>query len=309
LPFLLDHINLWLLEDGDGWTVVDTGVATDAVKDAWRALFAGPLAGRLAKRMIVTHFHPDHMGLAGWLEEAFDVPLSTSLGEWAFGRMLYWDDAPDTVEMFCAFYGRAGFDRTMRQVVRDRGNPYPERVAPLPNQFIRLQDGQTVTIDGRAWRVIVGTGHSPEHLCLHCPELNVLISGDQVLPRISPNVSVWPHEPEADPLRLFLDSLPKFSGLPDDVLVLPSHDRPFRGLHGRLDALAHHHDQRLADALDACVRPCTALDILKVLFRREMDTHQKIFAIGEALAHLHFLMGQGLVTRRRDGAVDLYQRA
>ncbi|MEO5335924.1 MAG: MBL fold metallo-hydrolase [Magnetospirillum sp. WYHS-4] len=309
LPFKLDHINLWLLEDGDGWCAVDTGIDLSECRAAWGELAGRLFGGRPLRRMIVTHFHPDHLGLAGWLRQRFGTELWMTLGEWATGRMLALDTDGACMPDFRRFYGAAGFDAKAMAVMETRGNPYPERVHPIPAAYRRLNDGDEVPVGGRTWRVIVGRGHSPEHAALYCAEAGVLISGDQVLPRISPNISVWPQEPEADPLRLFLDSLSSFRTLPGDTLVLPSHDRPFRGLSTRLEQLARHHDARLAETLEACAEPRTAVDILRRLFRRDLDDHQLFFAIGESLAHLHFLMGEGQVERlRRADAPDLYRR-
>lgn len=309
LPFKLDHINLWLVEDGDGWTAVDTGIARDEVKEAWEQIFASRLGGRPIKRVIVTHFHPDHMGLAGWLCERFALRLWATMGEWAFGRMLSLDSGALYRQAVYRFYQGAGFDDQLLEMVAGRGNPYAARVSPIPVSYRRLQGGETIDIGGGDWRVIVGTGHSPEHAGLFSEQLGVLISGDQILPRISPNVSVWPQEPEADPLALFLGSLDAFRSLPGETLVLPSHDWPFTGLHGRLDELAHHHDGRLAETLDICAQPRTGSDVLKGLFDRELDQHQVFFAIGESLAHLHYLEGQGRIERRRrDDGVILFSR-
>ena len=195
-------------------------------------------------------------------------------------------------------------------LVEKRRDRYARQVSPIPGRHRRIADGETIAIGGHGWRVIVGTGHSPEHACLYCAELEVLISGDQVLPRISSNVSVWPQEPEANPLRRYLDSLERFRGLPADVLVLPSHDAPFIGLETRLDQLAHHHDARLEETLVACAEPSTAVEVLGRLFERRLDDHELFFAIGESLAHLHFLMESGHIQRtRRDDGVHLFRRA
>lgn len=310
LPFKLDHINLWLLEDGDGWTVIDTGIARDEVKAAWEEIIARHFGRRPLKRVIVTHFHPDHMGLVGWLTGRFGVGLWASSGEWAFARMLSLDSDEAFKDTFHHFYHAAGFDDGLLEAVSERGNPYAARVSPIPVSYRRLRDGEAVDIGGRSWRVIVGAGHSPEHVCLFSDQLGVLISGDQILPRISPNVSVWPQEPEADPLALFLDSLDLFRPLPAGTLVLPSHDWPFVGLHRRLDELAHHHDGRLDETLAACAEPRTGVDVLERLFDRDLDRHQLFFAIGESLAHLHFLEGRGRIERsRRPDGVDLFTRA
>lgn len=303
LPFKLNHINLWLLDDGDGWTVVDTGIARDEVKDAWRALAETYFSkDKPLKRIIVTHYHPDHVGLAGWMCETFQVQLWMPLTEWTFARMFSLDTFETGRDEFVGFYRAAGFDDELTKSVNARMGRYPSVVSTIPASIIRIAEGDEIDIGGRNWRVIVGTGHAPEHACLYCAEANILISGDQVLPRISPNVGVWPQEPTANPLALFLVSLDKFQNLPEDTLVLPSHDWPFYGLLGRLDDLREHHAERLDETWAACVTPATGVDVLKALFKREFDSHQLFFAIGEALAHVHHLEGSGRVVREIDPA-------
>ncbi|NQU60934.1 MAG: MBL fold metallo-hydrolase [Rhodospirillales bacterium] len=315
LPFQLDHINLWLLddsdEDGDGWTIVDTGIATDETKDAWEKIFTDYVTPtKPVKRVIVTHFHPDHFGLAGWLTERFGVPMWMPSQEWTLGRLLSLDTGSDVLKKaFTEFYHAAGFDADMLKTAEARAGRYAKAVSPVPGAFKRLTEGDVVTIGGRGWRIIVGTGHSPEHACLYCEELDVLISGDQVLPKISPNVSVWPQEPDADPLKDYLESIDKFRGLGPNTLVLPSHNFPFRGLDGRLDDLAGHHVERLEETLAVCAGApggATGVDVLRELFKRELDAHQLFFAAGEALAHLHYLVGQGKI-RRRMGEDGVYR--
>jgi len=309
LPFALNHINLWVLEDGDGWTLVDTGINRDDTKAAWEALFAGPLAGRPVKRLIVTHFHPDHMGLAGWLTEKFGIEMWTTETEWRTASTLF-DDAhrDELVHQARQFYQAAGFDATLMAEVEARGNPYPKRVSSIPKTYRKIAGGETIDIGGRGWRVMIGTGHSPEHACLYCADAGVLISGDQILPKITPNVSVWPQFPEQDPLALFLASLKTFLPLPEATLTLPSHNWPFLGLRERLNMMAHHHDERLDDVVRACTEPLNGFDVLKHLFKRDLDSHQLFFAIGESLAHLHYLMGQGRISRERGGdGVDLFR--
>jgi glyoxylase-like metal-dependent hydrolase (beta-lactamase superfamily II) len=184
---------------------------------------------------------------------------------------------------------------------------FGKHIHALPESFRRLRDGEILRIGAHDWRVIVGTGHSPEHACLYCPALGVLISGDQVLPRISSNVSVHPTEPDADPMRDWLESIDKLRReVPDDVLVLPSHNEPFRGLHLRLDRLAEGQQQafeRLREALRA--GPLRVVDAFAALFSRpitEKDTGLLGMATGETLACLNYLIGRGELSRDlRDG--------
>ena len=310
LPFALDHINLWLMEEADGGlTLVDTGVSDSRTRTLWNALFDGALSGRRLTRLLCTHFHPDHMGLAAWMERRFAIPLETTLAEWLYGRMLSLDTGEAFTDSSLEFYRAAGFGAELLEMVAQRGNAYGARVKHIPAHCRTLRDGQELTLGGRSWRIITAEGHSPQMACLYCADLNLLISGDQVLPSISPNVSVWPSQPRENPLALFLASLERFRDLPEDVLVLPSHGLPFQGLQQRLAALGGHHRDRLAETLAACSGcEITAQDLLKLLFRRPLDDHQLFFALGESLAHLHYLEGQESIRRRRDaGGVDWWQ--
>jgi glyoxylase-like metal-dependent hydrolase (beta-lactamase superfamily II) len=298
LPFALDHINLWLLDDAQGTALIDCGAGTDATRAAWEQLFAGPLSDRPLSRVFATHCHPDHVGLSGWLCERFKAPFWTSAAEFGFARMMAAGlpgvDGPSAMPHF----RRHGLvDAAMLAQMESRRNYYPSLVPAVPAAYTRLQDGQEVTIGEHAWRVITGFGHSPEHVSLYCGQLGILVSGDMVLPRISTNVSVFAVEPEGNPLRLYLDSLDKFAGLPDDTLVLPSHGKPFRGLHLRIAQLRAHHNARLEEVLAACSQPRSAVDIVPIIFRRQLDAHQLSFAIGEALAHLHYLWLDGRLVR------------
>lgn len=311
LPFALDHINLWLVEDGAGWAAVDTGIASNRTRGLWQQVLAHPaLDGRPLTRLICTHFHPDHMGLAGWLTAQHGIELWATQGEWLTGMALSLDTSDAFVEGHVAFYRRAGFGPEQLDLVRRRGNAYAAKVAPLPRAYRRIREGETLRLGGRAWRVIVGQGHAPEHAALYDEAGGVLISGDQVLPRISPNVSLWPNEPEADPLDLFLRSLGRFAGLPPETLTLPSHGLPFVGLPARVAELATHHADRLEETLEACGGGgATAADLVPRLFRRALDDHQLFFAVGEVLAHLRRLEGEGRIVRDRGPAgADLYRR-
>jgi len=301
LPFKLDHINLWLLEDGAGWTIVDTGIARPEVRELWEGIFSRHLGGRPVTRIIVTHFHPDHVGLAGWLREKTGAELTMPLTEWAFARMLSQDESDDTHKVMADFYRAAGFGAAQMTTFEGRRNRYSSSVSAIPRTMRRIRDGETIRIGGRDWRAIMGFGHSPEHACLWCGKLRLLISGDQILPRISPNIAVWPYEPDSNPLGLYLESLENFRSLTGgdgkDMLVLPSHDRPFRGLEWRLDQLAEHHRERLRRTWTACAAPSTGMEVLEKLFVRQLDAHQLMFAVGESLAHLHWLVAAGALAR------------
>jgi glyoxylase-like metal-dependent hydrolase (beta-lactamase superfamily II) len=303
LPFALDHINLWLLEDDGGWTIVDTGFGRgDETRNLWLKVFEATLGGRPVRRVIVTHFHPDHMGLAGWLCERFGVELWMAQAEWLTAQLVRQGWAGGDVEKRVEHYRHNGFEDEKLHAFRARGNPYAQNVSPVPVTYRRIMEGDAIEINGHPWQVIVGQGHAPEHVCLYSRELDVLISGDQVLPKITTNVSVWPDQPDGNPLKLYLDSLAYFRPLPDSALVLPSHGLPFHGLHLRLHHLAHHHDERLERTVEACAEPRTGAEIIPVLFRRQLDIHQLSFAMGEALAHLHYLVGLGRLRRETDAA-------
>jgi glyoxylase-like metal-dependent hydrolase (beta-lactamase superfamily II) len=298
LPFALDHINLWLLEDGPGWTIVDCGFTLPETKESWERIFAEQLGGRPVRRLIVTHFHPDHMGLAHWLVERWQVPLWTTEKEWLHARMLSQDTGDASAKSRLEFARRAGLDDEASTHYAERQGNYRRGCPYVPPSYHRIGDGSEIEIGGRIWRVIIGEGHAPEHACLYCAETGVVIAGDQVLPRISPNISVQPFEPEGDPLARYLRSLKKIRAeLPPETLVLPSHRLPFYGVQTRIDELASHHHARCADAVAACDGPKSAADIMPVLFKRKLDRHQTGFALGEALAHLHYLEGQGELKR------------
>jgi glyoxylase-like metal-dependent hydrolase (beta-lactamase superfamily II) len=307
LPFALDHINLWLLEDQvddgsgsrPGWTVIDCGIANDTTRAAWESIFASALAGRPIVRVIATHYHPDHVGLADWLCARWNAPLWMTTGEYGFAHMMSLPESEGDV-MLSHFRRHGMADPALLDQLKARKGHYRSLVPALPPAYRRLQDEQVLRIGAHDWRVITGFGHAPEHASLYCAALNVLISGDMVLPRISTNVSVFAIEPEANPVQLYLDSLKKYAGLPDDTLVLPSHGKPFRGLHTRIGQLTDHHRDRLAEVVDACATPRSAADIVPVMFRRPLDAHQLTFALGEALAHLHKLWFDGVLTRAAD---------
>jgi glyoxylase-like metal-dependent hydrolase (beta-lactamase superfamily II) len=308
LPYALDHVNVWLLADGDGFTLVDTGHGDEPTRAAWERLSRSVLQGRPVGRVVVTHHHPDHVGLAGWMAERWGSELWCTQTEWLWSRLGKLEPLAEAQALAAAFYLRAGVPAAAIPALRERCKAYPANVAPVPPSFRRLADGDEISVDGTSWRVVVGRGHAPEHACLLSAERGILISGDQVLPHITPNVSVWPQEPEAEPLSDYLRTIAALERLPDDVLVLPSHGLPFRGLHRRLRQLAEHHRQRLDAVLAACAAgPRTAWEVTGVLFPRDLDPHQSTFAVGESIAHLHHLVALGRLRRdRAPGSPDRY---
>ena len=312
LPFSLAWINLWLVDDGDSWSIVDTGMPLDETKAAWRTLFDTKLEGRPVKRVLVTHMHPDHIGNAGWLHRKTGAELWISRLEYVTCRMLCADTGRDAPDAAIDFYTRAGWEERHLQSYRDRFGRFGMGVSQLPDSFHRLTGGDTFEMAGKTWQVIHGNGHSPEHSCLFSPDLNVLISGDQLLPRISSNVSVHPTEPDADPLRDWMDSCERLkASVPADVLVLPAHNEPFTGAHDRLQALIDGHEkalERLKKRLGEA--PRRVVDVFPAIFGRKIDDELIGLATGEALAHLNCLIGRGEATRATgpDG-VDVYALA
>jgi glyoxylase-like metal-dependent hydrolase (beta-lactamase superfamily II) len=315
LPFALDHINLWLVrdqEDGpqglrEGWAIVDCGIANEATRAAWEQVFARELDGLPVLRVIVTHMHPDHIGLAHWLTERWSRPghecrLWISATDFNVAHMAHSATTAFGGEHAAAFFARHGLvDPESLTKVRARANDYASLVPQLPRRFRRLMDGQTLRIGAHDWTCIAGYGHAPEHMALHCPDLKLLISGDMVLPRISTNVMVTDVEPEANPLPLYLRSIAALREVPADTLVLPSHGLPFQGLHERIDQLEDHHQERFGEVLQACAEaPRSAAGLLPVLFRRPLDLLQTTFALVESVAHLHALQSEGLLRAQID---------
>jgi glyoxylase-like metal-dependent hydrolase (beta-lactamase superfamily II) len=309
LPFALDHVNLWLLADNDekgsGWAAVDTGIALDAVKAHWLEL----LARYRLTRQIVTHCHPDHLGLAGWLEQQSGAGLWITQGEFVVAHLLRAGPDGYGYRAMMAFYARHGLDAARVAAFESRGNAFLRGVPTMPMSYRRLHDNDLLDIGGRRWRVIVGYGHSPEHAALYCQEIGVLISGDMLLPRITTNVHVGAATPDNDALQEYLGSLERFLSLPTDTLVLPSHGKPFRGLHERVEQLQRHHAQRCAALEAACAaQNRSAADLLPALFDRDIsDPHQLQFAMGETIAHLNYLEHRQRIRRIDDGQILRYR--
>ena len=310
MPMSLDHINIWLLEEEQGWTVVDTCLGISSAKEIWEQLFSGFMAGKPVLRVICTHLHPDHVGLAGWLTERFGCELWMSREEFMMCRNMAGDTGRPAPDVALRFYHAAGYDEQQLERYKKKFGNFGRAISPLPDSFRRLVDRETITIGGRYWQVIVGSGHSPEHVCLYCPGLKLLISGDQVLPKITPNVSVFPTEPKGDTLKEWLRSSARIREmLPDDVLVLRAHESPFYGLHVRLSQLIESHNSDLNDLFTHLEQPRRAVDCFPALFHREINDGNLGLATGETMAHLNCLLGRRRITRRRDEqGVDWYQQ-
>jgi glyoxylase-like metal-dependent hydrolase (beta-lactamase superfamily II) len=298
LPFQLDHINLWLLEDGEGWLMIDAGLGDAPTRALWERIFADKIKSRPVRRVLVTHYHPDHAGNAAWLCERSGAQLWMTRGEYLTVHAARHGAAGYSTAAQIALFRANGLDEERGNALLTRGDLYRKLVPEFPMAHRRLHAGERIAVGGRGWQVIVGHGHAPEHVSLHCEELNLLVSGDMLLPRISTNVAVRPIDPWANPLRLFLESIGRYRALPENVLVLPSHGLPFRGAHARIAQLEAHHAERLAELQAACVAaPRAAAEVLELLFRRRLDTGQIFFAMGEAIAHLHYLHYDGRLAR------------
>lgn len=309
LPFQLDHINLWLLRDGEGWMIVDTGFPDDEVRATWQTILAG-LNGPVT-RLVVTHFHPDHLGLASWLQAETGAALWMTTGEFLTAHAVWHEVGGHGARFMVEQFRQHGLDAEHLAKFEKRGSGYRKAVPALPEHYHRLKASDCLTVDGRRWDILIGYGHAPEHMALYCPELDVLISGDMLLPRISTNISVFAATPDADALRWYLTSLTEMSDrIPGKTLVLPSHGLPFTGVQPRVAALHAHHAERLQALEESCHEvPKSAAELLEVLFNRTLDTHQTMFAMGEAIAHLNYLEQAGRLARIEDaGGVIRYSR-
>jgi glyoxylase-like metal-dependent hydrolase (beta-lactamase superfamily II) len=301
LPFQLEHINVWLLREGDGWVLVDTGIFTQTTREVWKYVFEHHLHGAPLTRILVTHLHPDHVGCAGWLARRFGVELWMPRDEYLLCRVLVADTGKPAPPEGVRFYSAAGFEDSAIERYQEMFGSFGRVVSPLPESYRRLSDGRVLKIGEHDWEVLIGRGHSPEHACLHCPAMNLLISGDQILPAISSNVSVYPTEPAANPLALWFESLGWLRGhLPEDVLVLPSHGKPFRGAAVRLTQLIDEHEKGLDRLREMCSKPRRAVDVFQALFKSRITERNLIMATGEAVSHLNYLLEAGELERRTD---------
>lgn len=308
LPFRLNHVNIYLLADHDGWAMVDTGIGNEATIAAWTRLFEGPLAGKTISRVIVTHAHPDHVGQAGWMVERFKCPFYMSQVEYLQGVYHQNRRTEERVVNSRQFFRRHGMDEAITEQLLGRGQDYLKKTVPLPAAYRRLSDGDDLVIGERLFKVITGAGHSPDQVMLYCAADRLFLSADQVLSRISPNVSVWAHEPDENALGSYLRSLKSLSAtLPDDVLVLPGHGVPFHGIKTRIKQLADHHEERCQMIAAACKASArSSADLVPVVFHKHrLDAHQTGFAAGELIAHVNHMLAQNRLTQSldRDGVL------
>lgn len=310
LPYRLDHVNIYLIENDGGWTPLNSGLGDDASKQAWDAALAGPLKGQRLKSLIVSHFHPDHVGLAGWLCERFDLVLSMPRPEYLHSLLLQFAPADYGEDVFRPFYQRHGLSAEATQIVLSRGHEYLKRTTGVPASYRRIKHGDVLTVGTRCFQVLTGGGHALEQAMLYRPEERLFLAADQVIARISPNVSVHPMEPELDALGIYLGSLRAIrANVVADVLVLPGHGLPFHGLHDRIEELIEHHAQRCGEIAVACREiPLSVAEIVPVLFTRPLDAHQTGFAFGEVLAHVNHMLGRGELRLETDaGQVERYR--
>tara|TARA_Y100001934_G_scaffold23240_1_gene25974 strand:- start:3387 stop:4427 length:1041 start_codon:yes stop_codon:yes gene_type:complete len=311
MPGRLNHINVWLLRDYDGWTIVDTGLNNDTIKSAWEKIFENELEGKPVTRVFSTHMHSDHTGLAGWLVSRWGCELWMSREDFVMCKLMAADGPSDLPDDALRFYRRAGFSEKRLEEYRSRFGSFGANVSALPAGYHRVRDGDYLDIGGRVWRVVVGRGHSPEHACLYCPELKVIIAGDQILPRITPNVSVNPLEPKENPVKEWLTSCVTLRDLlPSDLLVLPAHQGLYRGVHERLTALISHHETALNNLYDICEEPKRAVDVFPAIFKSKITEWTYFMATGESIAHINCALDRRMLTvEEDDDGVAWYSRA
>jgi glyoxylase-like metal-dependent hydrolase (beta-lactamase superfamily II) len=306
LPMALDHVNMFALDGGDSWTLIDSGIGSRKCREIVGALLDGPLAGKPVARVLVTHHHPDHIGLAGWFQTEHGAELWTTRTAWLTARMLSLDVEDRPSDQAIAFWVSAGVPPDILEKRKSqRPFNFADAIAPLPLGYRRIQEGERLNIGGRTWRVAIGHGHAPEHATLWSETDNLVIGGDQLLPSISPNLGVYPTEPDADPVADWLDSCARFKTMADpDHFVLPGHKLPFTGLPSRLDQKIENHVSalnRLEAALDT---PKTACECFVAIFKREITGDAFGLAMVEAVAHCQHLWHTGRANRdrRADGA-------
>ena len=297
IPFELNHINVWLLEEENSFTLVDTGIFAEHAVSLWQDFLKGGLRGKPLGRVIVTHFHPDHIGMASWLLDASGAQYRTSKETEEMSTFLLENSDAPPGEDRETFYKQHGVNNVSLFEDFFRGKYYSEIISGKAACDAHLQHGEKIRVGGDEWQVLMAYGHAPGHVTLFSPQKNCLISGDQLLPTITTNIAVHATAPEANPLQEFIDSFELFRVLPRDVLVMPAHGLPFRGVEKRLDQLQQHHEDTLASTYEICHTPKNTIDIVPRLFRRELTGLNEVLAFGETLAHLNYLYLQGKLSR------------
>lgn len=295
LPFRLNHVNVWLIEEDDGWTVIDTGCATPEIYRLWDDLFAGPMGGRAVKRVVATHGHVDHIGLTGWMVERFDSDFVGTFTEWMWARISHTHDVPRSDSAHREYLIRNGFaPADADELVHNRAE-FMDLATPLPGFLTEIRGGDTIRLGSRKWQVIVTGGHAHEHASFHDPDSGILIAGDHLLPKISPVIAVYEMLPKADPLGDYLSSFAQFDGVADGTLILPSHGSPYIGIRERIAQLGEHHRERLEATAKFLAEPSTGLELSKKMFPKIEGVANIGFALGETLAHINHLVHLGVV--------------
>ncbi len=311
LPMKLDHVNVYALDDGDSWTVIDTGFDSKKTRGMWEGLMAGPMGGKPVGRVVVTHHHPDHVGLAGWFQSAHGAELLTTRTAWLMARMLTLDVQETPVPESVEFWRSAGMDPDLlAERAQERPFNFGDIVAPMPLGYTRLRQGDVIEMGGRSWDVHIGNGHAPEHATFWSRDDTLVLAGDQILPSISPNIGVYATEPMADPIGEWLEACERLSGLArEDHLVLGGHKLPFTGLPTRMRQLIDNHHGALSRLLEHLDTPKAAGECFAPLFKRSIGPGEYGLALVEAVAHLSHLYQDGRATRaRRDDGALVYQR-
>lgn len=304
LPMALDHVNIYVLDEGDSWTVVDTGFYSKKALTLWQAWLEGPLAGKPVGRVVVTHHHPDHVGLAGWFQSEHGAELVTSRTAWLFARMLQLDEQPRPTQETMAFWRSCGMsDDILAKRAQERPMNFADCVYPMPLGFTRVKQGDQITMGGRAWDVHMGNGHAPEQLTLWSRDDNLVLSGDQILSSISPNIGTYATEPQADPVADWLEACERLSTLArEDHLVLGGHKLPFQGLPARMRHLIDNHHSALTRLEAHLNTPKSATECFAPLFKRTIGDGEYGLAMVEAMSHCLHLWHTGRASREMDSS-------
>ena len=300
LPFRLNHVNVWFLKENDGWTVVDSGCDTAEIRANWETLLKSALGGKPLVRHVATHGHTDHIGLSGWLVKRFHMPFVSTLVEWLTPQVRVLEGQGGLrPEVETHLKSLACGDEMIDRLKRDR-HWAGALIYPMPASLQRIRNTEEIVFGGRTWRVITAGGHAAEHASFYCASDNILIAGDQILPRISPMIGVWSEQPDANPLLEYMTSLDRFRALPEDTLVLPSHGLPFMGLHRRIDQLQEHHRERLALLENLMDKPRNGMELATGLFKKAVHEGHARLALAETLAHINYLLADKRASRTTD---------